>query len=202
MFVGRINADKAPEIAVDVAHAAGLPLTMIVKRSEPEEWEYWDKVVPRCLDDDITVIEQPPHHIKVDLLGRARAALCPIHWPEPFGLVLVEALACGTPVITRPLGAAPEIVIDGVTASSATPPPDDRRGCRRRGHLTAAAASTWRRLLGGLDGGGLRADLPIGRAGSRAAGIRRLVAIDRSGAGAAHHTRCPAPLTCKPHLRP
>jgi len=114
VFVGRINAEKGPETAVDVAHAAGLPLTMIVKRSEPEEWEYWDKVVLPRLDDDVTVIEQPPHHVKVDVLSRARAALCPINWPEPFGLVLAEALACGTPVITRPLGAAPEIVIDGV----------------------------------------------------------------------------------------
>ena len=114
VFVGRINAEKGPETAVDVARAAGLPLTMLVKRSEPEEWEYWDKVVLPRLDDDITVIEQPPHRLKVELLGRARAALCPINWPEPFGLVLAEALACGTPVITRPLGAAPEIVVHGV----------------------------------------------------------------------------------------
>jgi len=113
VFVGRINAEKGPETAVDVAHAAGLPLTMIVKRSEPEEWEYWDKIVLPRLDDSVTVIEQPPHHLKAELVGRAKAALCPINWPEPFGLVLAEALACGTPVITRPLGAAPEIVIDG-----------------------------------------------------------------------------------------
>ena len=114
VFVGRINAEKGPETAIDVAHAAGMPLTMIVKRSEPEEWEYWDKVVLPRLDDDVTVIEQPSHALKVDVVGRAKAALCPINWPEPFGLVLAEALACGTPVITRPLGAAPEIVVDGV----------------------------------------------------------------------------------------
>lgn len=110
VFLGRINPDKAPEVAIEVAREGGLPLTMIIKRSEPEEWEYWHEHVVPLLGSDITVIEQPAHHIKVDLLGRARALVCPIRWPEPFGLVFVEALACGTPVITRPFGAAPEIV--------------------------------------------------------------------------------------------
>ncbi len=115
MFVGRSSPDKAPEVAVEVARAAGLPLTMIVKRSEPDEWKYWEQVVAPLLHDGVEVIEQPSHAVKVDLVGRARATLCPINWPEPFGLVLAESLACGTPVITRPLGAAPEIVTDGVT---------------------------------------------------------------------------------------
>ena len=115
VFVGRVNADKAPEVAVEVARATGLPLTMMVKRSEPDEWIYWNEVVVPLLHDGVEVIEQPPHATKVDLVGRARATLCPINWPEPFGLVLAESLACGTPVITRPLGAAPEIVTDGIT---------------------------------------------------------------------------------------
>jgi glycosyltransferase involved in cell wall biosynthesis len=115
VFVGRVNADKAPEIAIQVARAARLPLTMMVKRSEPAEWDYWNEVVEPLLHEDVTVIEQPPHAMKVDLIGRARATLCPINWPEPFGLVLAESLACGTPVITRPVGAAPEIITQGVT---------------------------------------------------------------------------------------
>jgi len=114
LYLGRVNPDKAPEVAIEVAQKARLPLTMIIKRSEPEEWEYWHDVVESLVDDSITVIEQPPHAVKVDLLGRARALVCPINWPEPFGLVFVEALACGTPVITRPLGAAPEIVTPDV----------------------------------------------------------------------------------------
>jgi glycosyltransferase involved in cell wall biosynthesis len=115
VFVGRVNADKAPEVAVEISREVGLPLTMMVKRSEPEEWEYWNAVVAPLLHDGVEVLEQPPHATKVDLVGRARATLCPINWPEPFGLVLAESLACGTPVITRPLGAAPEIVTHGVT---------------------------------------------------------------------------------------
>jgi glycosyltransferase involved in cell wall biosynthesis len=110
VYLGRINPDKAPEVAIEVAQKANLPLTMIIKRSEPQEWEYWHDEVEPLVDDSITVLEQPPHAVKVDVLGRARALVCPINWPEPFGLVFVESLACGTPVITRPFGAAPEII--------------------------------------------------------------------------------------------
>ena len=95
LFLGRINPDKAPDVAIEVAQKTGMPLTMVIKRSEPAEWEYWYDEVEPLVDDSITVIEQPPHDVKVDLLGRARGLICPINWPEPFGLVFVEALACG-----------------------------------------------------------------------------------------------------------
>src|ERR1017187_1335272 len=88
---------------------------MVIKRGEPAERAYFDAFVAPLLGDDVTVLDQPPDEVKVDLLGRARALVFPIDWPEPFGLVMTEAMACGTPVITRPLGAAPEIVLDGVT---------------------------------------------------------------------------------------
>jgi len=115
VFVGRISPEKRPEVAVEVARQAKLPLVMLIKRSEPAERAYFDQFVAPLLGDDVVVIDQPPHEVKVDLMGRARALVFPIDWPEPFGLVMTEAMACGTPVITRPLGAAPEIVTDGVT---------------------------------------------------------------------------------------
>ena len=115
VFVGRTSPEKRPEVAIEVARRAGLPLKMIVKRSEPAEVRYWDDVVAPLLGPDIEVVDQPPQAVKVRLIGQARAMLFPIAWPEPFGLVMTEAMACGTPVIARPLGAAPEVISDGVT---------------------------------------------------------------------------------------
>lgn len=114
-YVGRVSPEKRPELAIEVARRARLPLVMVVKRSEPAERAYWAANVAPLLDDTVTVLDQPPHHVKVDVLGRARAMLFPIDWPEPFGLVMTESMACGTPVIGRPLGAATEVVDHGVT---------------------------------------------------------------------------------------
>ncbi|HVX22171.1 MAG TPA: glycosyltransferase family 4 protein [Acidimicrobiales bacterium] len=115
LFLGRVSPEKRPEVAIDVARRAGRPLVMVVKRTEPAERDYWEAVVAPRLGDDVEVLDQPSHEVKVDVLGRARAMLFPIDWPEPFGLVMVEAMACGTPVVARRLGAAPEVVDDGTT---------------------------------------------------------------------------------------
>ena len=115
VFVGRISPEKRPEVAVEVARDAKLPLVMVIKRNEPAERAYWDQIVVPRLGDDVLVLDEPPQAVKTDVLGRARALLFPIDWPEPFGLVMTEAMACGTPVIARPLGAVPEVVTDGVT---------------------------------------------------------------------------------------
>ena len=115
VYVGRVSPEKRPELAIDIARLAGLPLTMVVKRSEPAERAYWDAVVAPRLGSDVEVLDQPPHDVKVDVVGRAQAMVFPIDWPEPFGLVMTESMACGTPVIARPMGAAPEVIEDGVT---------------------------------------------------------------------------------------
>jgi glycosyltransferase involved in cell wall biosynthesis len=115
LYIGRANADKAPELALEVAHRAGLPLKLVVKRAEPAEREYWNTQVAPHLGPDDEALEELTHDEKVDLLRRAKAFVFPIRWDEPFGLVMIEALACGLPVVARPRGAASEIVEHGVS---------------------------------------------------------------------------------------
>ncbi len=115
IYIGRSNPDKGPKEAIMLARRAGLPLQMILKRTEQPEREYFEREIEPLLASDIELHENVSHEMKVEMLGRARAMLFPIRWPEPFGLVMVEAMACGTPVVTTNWGAAPELVADGVT---------------------------------------------------------------------------------------
>lgn len=116
LFLGRMNPDKGVEQAIEAARAAGQRLLIAAKMQEPAERAYFDEVIrPRCDGAQIVYVGEVGGADKVRLLGGASALLNPIRWPEPFGLVMVEALATGTPVITRRCGAAPEIVEHGVT---------------------------------------------------------------------------------------
>jgi glycosyltransferase involved in cell wall biosynthesis len=115
LYIGRSSPDKAPELALEVAHRAGLPIKMIVKRQTARELEHWNRVVVPLLSDDDEVLDEVTEDEKVDLLRRGRAFVFPIRWEEPFGLVMIEAMACGMPVIATPCGAASEVVRDGET---------------------------------------------------------------------------------------
>lgn len=115
VYIGRANPDKGPKEAITIARRAGLPLRMILKRGEPTEVEYFEREILPLVASDVELFENVTHAEKIDLLGRACAMVFPIRWPEPFGLVMTEAMACGTPVVTTNWGAAPELVEDGVT---------------------------------------------------------------------------------------
>lgn len=114
-FVGRTVAEKGPEFAVMAAQQAGRHLKMVVKRAEPQEREHWDRVVAPLLNGTEEIVDEPPHEVKVEIVGRSAGLLFPIRWDEPFGLVMVEAMACGTPVIAFDRGSVPEVVEHGVT---------------------------------------------------------------------------------------
>ena len=114
LFLGRCCADKAPELAVRAARDAGRRLVALTKCREPDEKEYFERVVEPLLGDDVEWLEEPPKERKHDYLARARALVMPIQWDEPFGMVMIEALASGTPVVALRRGAVPEIVEDGV----------------------------------------------------------------------------------------
>jgi glycosyltransferase involved in cell wall biosynthesis len=115
LFLGRMSPDKGAHRAVAIALEAGLPLKLAGKCAEPAEQEYFDALVRPHLGGDREYVGEVTHGEKVELLQHARATLFPIEWPEPFGLVMIESMACGTPVVATRYGAVPEVIEEGVT---------------------------------------------------------------------------------------
>jgi glycosyltransferase involved in cell wall biosynthesis len=115
VFLGRMHPDKGVDVAARVARAAGMPLRIAAKMREPAEREWFEACVRPLLGGDIEYVGELNRADALALLQGAVAMLNPIRWSEPFGLVMVEALAAGTPVLAFPNGAAPEIIEDGVT---------------------------------------------------------------------------------------
>jgi len=114
-FLGRIAPEKGPETAIRLARAAGLPLKIAAKVDKVDRAYFESKVEPLIDGHQIELIGEIDEQQKSTFLGNALALLFPISWPEPFGLVMIEAMACGTPVIAFPSGSVPEVIDDGMT---------------------------------------------------------------------------------------
>lgn len=111
VFLGRMCADKGAHRALEVARRAGAPLVLAGKMRTQAERDYFEAEIRPHLDEEKTwYVGEVSHQRKLDILANAWCLLFPIRWPEPFGLVMVESLACGTPVLAFPEGAAPEVV--------------------------------------------------------------------------------------------
>jgi len=114
-FLGRISPEKRVDRAIDIATRAGLPLRIAAKVDRADR-EYFENVIEPLLDvPGVEYLGEIGDEEKSDFLGNARALLFPIDWPEPFGLVMIEAMACGTPVIAYRNGSVPEVVEHGAT---------------------------------------------------------------------------------------
>jgi glycosyltransferase involved in cell wall biosynthesis len=114
-FLGRISPEKRPDHAIEVAKRTGLPLRIAAK-VDPADLQYYRSEIEPLLDHPlIEFIGEISDAEKDDFVGNALALVCPYDWPEPFGLVLIEALACGTPVLAYRRGSIPEVIEDGST---------------------------------------------------------------------------------------
>jgi glycosyltransferase involved in cell wall biosynthesis len=141
-FLGRMHPDKGVHRAIEVARAAGKRLVIAAKMWEPAERRYFAQQVKPLLGADTVYVGEVGVEDKARLLAGAEALVNPIRWPEPFGLVMIEAMAVGTPVVTFAEGAAPEIVDHAITGFLCTDEADmsahlaavsdlDRSACRR-----------------------------------------------------------------------
>lgn len=114
-FLGRISPEKCPDHAIEIAKRVGMPLRIAAK-VDPADREYFEAQIERLLEHPLVeYVGEITDAEKCDFLGDAAAVVCPYDWPEPFGLVLIESLACGTPVLAYRRGSIPEIIDDGVT---------------------------------------------------------------------------------------
>jgi glycosyltransferase involved in cell wall biosynthesis len=133
-FLGRISPEKRVDRAVEIARHLGMPLRIAAKIEILDE-HYYERIKPMLDQPGVEFVGEINDDQKSDFLGNAAALLFPIDWPEPFGLVMIEAMACGTPVIAWNHGSVPEVVDDGITGFIVTSVDEAVRGIERARHL-------------------------------------------------------------------
>ena len=143
-FVGRISPEKRPDRAIAIARRAGIPLKMAAKVDRVDQ-PYFDECIRPLLNDPgVEFIGEIGEEQKSAFLGEALGLLFPIDWPEPFGLVMIEAMACGTPIVAYRCGSVPEVMTDGVTGYVVD---DDEEAVRAVGRLDGISRAQCRRAF-------------------------------------------------------
>lgn len=115
LWMGRFTPDKAPELAIDAARAAGRRIVLAGKLNEPAEHAFFDAHIRSRLGFGVEYVGEADAATKRELFAGARSLVFPIQWDEPFGIVMIEAMACGTPVVATRRGSVPEVVVHGET---------------------------------------------------------------------------------------
>lgn len=137
-FMGRCDAEKNPDGAIRIARAAGLPLVMALRINAIER-PYFERMVAPLLGPDVTLLPELQAAQKYAYMRRAKVVIFSSLWEEPFGMVLTEAMACGAPVVALARGAAPELIIDGVTGFLGATEEDLARALLRADTIDPAA---------------------------------------------------------------
>lgn len=139
LFLGRMAEDKGVHRAVEIARKAGIRILIAAKMREPWETQYFAERVEPLLGADAEYLGEVSHARKLELLAGAAALVFPIRWNEPFGMVMLEAMACGTPVLAFAEGAAPEVVDHGTTGYVCADEGEMADALRRIGEIDRAA---------------------------------------------------------------
>ena len=116
-FLGRISPEKRPDRAIAIARSLGIPLKIAAKVDRADDVYFRTQIEPLLDGPGVEFIGEINEHQKTQFLGEAQALLFPVDWPEPFGLSMIEAMACGTPVLAFRCGSVPEIIEDGLTGA-------------------------------------------------------------------------------------
>lgn len=143
LWLGRMNNEKGAEFAVEVANRLDARLILASKMTEPHEFAHFENKVKPILRSNTEIVGELTLDEKAELIKNAKAVLMPIQWPEPFGLVMIEAMVCGTPCIAWRNGSVPEVIDDGKTGFIVESVDEMVEAVRRLDEIDPAACRAW-----------------------------------------------------------